>query len=88
MSVGSVAGNTGAFDPEWWRMETRTPESIDISIGGSPATVTVSNLPFVSMISPGPGEVVVNGVTGWLSFNAADVGSAVTGDVTVIYNSF
>ena len=88
MSVGEVIGATGVYDPDWFRVETRTPESIDISIAGSPATVVVSNVPFVSMISPAPGEVVVNGVAGWLSFNAGDVGSAVTGEVTVIFNAF
>jgi len=37
------------------------------------------------MTTPGPGQVVVNGDIGWLVFNAGDVGSAITGDVTVVF---
>ena len=86
MSIGDPTAFDGVYDPDYFRVETHTVESLDISIGGSPATVIVDNGEFASMTLPGPGEVVVNGICGWMFFNVADVGSAVTGEVTVIFN--
>ena len=85
MSIGDPGAFDGVYDPDYFRVETLTVESLDISIAGSPATVVVDNDIFVDMTLPGPGEVVVNGRCGWMFFNAADVGSAVTGEVTVIF---
>ena len=85
LTVGDPVGVTGFFDPEFIIVETGTVESISINIAGSPATVVISETYYDNMTAPGPGEVVVNGDMGWLLFNAADVGSAITGDVTVVF---
>ena len=85
LTVGDSTGFTGFFDPDFLMVETLTPESISINIGGSPATVVVSETYYDNMAAPGPGEVVVNGDIGWLLFNSGDVGSAITGEVTVIF---
>ncbi len=85
LGIGDPGALTGIYSPDYKRVETLTIESIDINIGGSPAAVVVSDTYFGNMTSPGAGEVVVNGKTGWLSFNAADDGSAITGDVTVLF---
>jgi hypothetical protein len=85
LAAGNPATLTGIYDPDYSRCETLTPESISINIGGSPATVVVSDTYWGNMTVPGPGEVVFNGKSGWLSFNAADDGAAITGDITVIF---
>jgi len=85
LAAGDPGALTGVYDLDYSRCETLTPESISINIGGSPATVVVSDTYWGNMTVPGPGEVVFNGKTGWLSFNAADDGAAITGDITVIY---
>ena len=85
MSIGDPVAFSGVYDPDFFRVETLTVESLDISIAGSPATVVVSDSDFANMTLPGPGEVVVNGKVGWMFFNVADVGLAVTGEVTVIF---
>jgi len=88
LTVGSPGGFTGFFDPDFFRVETLTTESISINIGGSPATVVVSDTYPAAMTVPGPGDVVINGELGWLIFNAADVGAAITGNVTVLYDKY
>ena len=86
LSIGNPGAFTGIFDPKFYIVDGEQPQSLNINIAGSPATVVVSNTHYDGMAVPAPGEVVVNDRMGWLVFNSADDGSAITGNVTVIYN--
>jgi hypothetical protein len=85
MDIGNGT-TTGKYDADFLRVETDIPESVRVLIGGSPATVTVSDTYFEAMVTPGAGTVTINGEAGWLLFNVADIGAVVSGDVTVIFD--
>lgn len=97
MTVGNFGTSTGSFHPEFLRVETNDHTSgvptntstITISLNAvpiSPSNILISNTYQGAMTVPGPGQVVINGETGWLVFNSADVGATVTGSVNVIFN--
>jgi hypothetical protein len=86
MDIGIPGSSSGKYDSNFLRVETDIPESVRVLIGGSPATVTVSDTYFEAMVTPGAGTVTINGEAGWLLFNVADIGAVVSGDVTVIFD--
>ena len=90
MRAGDAISQTGAYDPYFFIVDTEIPASVKINISGSPSALeTVTQVPddswWDNMPAPGPGQVVVNQRTGHLTFNAADVGKTVTGELTVVY---
>lgn len=66
----SPSGSTP--DSLWVRAETDTLGTMRLAIDGVSATVKTS-------LAPAPGEILVDGLTGLLTFNAADAGKALTG---------
>jgi hypothetical protein len=85
MTVGNSSTLTGVFHPNYKIIDIDLTEPLVINIAGTPAAVTTTEEYFDAMPVPGPGEVVIHGSTGWMIFNSADVGLAVTGSVPVIF---
>lgn len=97
MTVGNFGTSTGSFHPEFLQVETADHTSgvptntstITLELNAvpiSPSNILISNTYQGAMTVPGPGQVVINGETGWLIFNAAQVGATVTGSVNVVFN--
>jgi len=86
MRVGDPLALTGAYDPNYLVTDMRNnADDLSITIGGTPATIIRSTTFIEDMTAPGPGEVSLNETSGHLLFNAADVGSSVTGSLVVVY---
>lgn len=89
MTIGNSNTLTGSFKPGFSRVDTEYPENIFVHTTGSPNAfdVIISETYYGAMTLPGPGEVVLNGKTGWLLFNAADVGTdIVDASFNVVYD--
>ena len=86
MSIGDPLTLTGSFDPNFLRVEVLDTSTIKIQLDGIDAPINVSELIYSDMQIPAPGEITINGKTGWLLFNPVDVGKSVTGTVSIIYD--
>jgi hypothetical protein len=89
MNIGNSTTLTGKFSPDFIHVEDGIANTISIALnGGSPITVTVTNVAMHLIPTPIAGTAYLHSSGAWLKFNPADVGSTVSGYVTVIYDKF
>jgi len=89
MVAGDSIAETGVENVHFRAIDGYRPEYVDFQIDGSEAVVHITDpddATYDLMTVPGPGEVTLNPVTGWIVCNPADVGRALTGSIIVIYD--
>lgn len=81
VTIGSQANSTGIFDQNYAMVEawTTAPPSYQININGTPANVWTDPVKI-----PAAGEVTLLQKSGWIIFNPADAGKAITSSVMVL----
>lgn len=81
-TMGSSGGSTGFYDPTFVNVELASPGLTRVNLAGTPATTIYYNNATV----PGVGEASVYD-TGYVFFNAANAGQAITGTYSYIKNT-
>jgi hypothetical protein len=81
VQIGNVTNSTGVYDPRFAMVEgwATSPRTAKITIGGQPANIHVD--PEVVL---GAGDVLLLQKSGTLVFSNADIGKAITAEVTIL----
>lgn len=82
---GSLANLSGVYDPNFFSIDDETASTVNISLNGSPVTIKFNS--YAAAAALNPGEIMIDGKSGLIFFNAASVGKVITGNYTQLNNN-